>query len=107
MVSEIKGPGAQSVTSVDTALRKVGGSAQPGGASSIPESEVVTLTDLAARLQRLTEAVDRLPVVDQARVAEFKQAIDNGEYRIDDRQIADKLMAFEALLTRGTQVGQA
>jgi negative regulator of flagellin synthesis FlgM len=107
MVSEIKGPGAQSVATVDTGLRKAGGTAQSAGASSIPESEVVTLTDLAARLQRLTEAVDRLPVVDQARVAEFKQAIDNGDYRIDDRQIADKLMAFEALLTRDAHASRA
>lgn len=101
MVAEIKGTGPQSLNAVDRGLRKVGGPASVAATESTTSSEVVTLTDLAARLQRLTDAVALLPEVDQARVAELKGAIENGDYRIDDAKIADKLTAFEALLGRG------
>ena len=101
MVAEIKGTGPQNLNAVDAGVRKLGGSAPSAVAESAQASDVVTLTDLAARLQRLTEAVAQLPDVDQARVAELKNSIESGDYRIDDRQIADKLTAFEAQLGRG------
>ena len=101
MVAEIKGTGPQSLNTVDTGLRKVGGAATVAATEPAKSSEVVTLTDLAARLQRLTDAVAQLPEVDQARVAELKGAIESGDYRIDDAKIADKLTAFEAQLSRG------
>ena len=56
------------------------------------------MTDLAARLRRLTASVDKLPVVDQAKVAELREAIENGSYAIDERAIAEKLSAFESLI---------
>ena len=101
MVAEIKGTGAQTLTALDPALRKVGGATPAPSTAAPKDGDVVTLTDLAARLQRLTEAVAQLPEVDQTRVAELKGAIDRGEYRIDDRQVADKLAAFERLLSGG------
>ncbi len=101
MVAEIKGTGPQSPNAVDTGLRKVGGAATVAAQAPTQSSEVVTLTDLAARLQRLTDAVAQLPEVDQARVAELRGAIESGDYRIDDAKIADKLTAFEAQLSRG------
>ena len=101
MVAEIKGTGPHSLNAVDTGLRKVAGPVAVAATPAATSSEVVTLTDLAARLQRLTDAVALLPEVDQARVAELKGAIESGDYRIDDAKIADKLTAFEAQLSRG------
>ena len=101
MVAEIKGTGPQSLNAVDTGLRKVGGPSAVAASEPAKTSDIVTLTDLAARLQRLTDAVAQLPEVDQTRVAEMKDAIQSGDYRIDDAKIADKLTAFEAQLTRG------
>ncbi len=100
MVSEIKGSGlsnvAQAKATIDNTLRKAGESTAPSAARS--NTEVVTLTDLAARLQRLTESVASLPEVDQMRVAELREQIDSGTYAIDEQQIAEKLAAFEGLL---------
>ena len=101
MIAEIKGSGPQSLTALDPGLRKIGGAAPTAGPAPAKNTEVVTLTDLAARLQHMTESVAQLPVVDQTRVAELKKSIDSGEYRIDDRQVADKVAGFEALLARG------
>jgi negative regulator of flagellin synthesis FlgM len=98
MALEIKGSGANPTSTVDATLRQATPAAPPAASASTPAAEVVTLTDLAARLQRLTASVAQLPVVDQARVAALKEAIDSGEYRIDERAIADKLSAMEALL---------
>ena len=98
MVAEIKGSGPQTLSALDPGLRKIGGATPAAGPAATSDTEVVTLTDLAARLQRLTDAVAQLPVVDQTRVAELKKSIDSGEYRIDDKQVADKVAAFEALL---------
>ncbi len=104
MVAEIKGTGPQNVSAVDSGLRKLGGPSVVAASEPTQASDVVTLTDLAARLQRLTESVAKLPEVDQTRVAELKTSIESGDYRIDDAKIADKLTAFETQLGRGGQV---
>ena len=101
MVAEIKGTGPQNVSAVDTGLRKVGGPSAVAPTEPTKTSEVGTVTDLAARLQHLTDSVAQLPEVDKVRVAELKTAIESGDYRIDDAKIADKLTAFETQLGRG------
>jgi len=101
MVSEIKSSGTPGTGAVDTAIRKISNApANAAAASTTASTEVVTLTDLAARLQKLTESVQDLPIVDQARVSEFRDQIANGAYTMDEHQIADKLASFEALLGR-------
>lgn len=99
MVSEIKGTGPQTLTALDPALRKVSSPAEPAGPVAPKQGEVVTLTDLASRLQHLSDSVAQVPVVDHTRVTELKKAIESGEYRVDDRQVADKMASFESLLT--------
>lgn len=100
MVSEIKGTGPQTtLTALDPSLRKVSGPAEPAGPAAAKEGEVVTLTDFASRLQQLSDSVAQVPEVDHTRVAELKKAIESGEYRVDDKQVADKMASFESLLT--------
>lgn len=101
MVSEIKSSGAHSPQTVDTTLRGTVDKAAPGNAAAPARGDVVTLTDLASRLQKLTDSVRDLPVVDQARVAELRDQIESGNYDASDRDIADKLAAFEQTLGRG------
>lgn len=98
MVSEIKGSGLSNIAqaAAESAVRKPKESSVLAAAKG--SSEVVTLTDLAARLQRLTESVANLPEVDQARVAALRDQIESGSYAIDEKQIAEKLSAFEGLL---------
>lgn len=62
--------------------------ARPGSAE-----DSVNLTDGARQLQELQGAVAGTPAVDTARVAELREAIANGSYRIDPQRIADGLLA--------------
>ncbi len=101
MVSEIKGTGAGAPQPIDASVRRIDRSAPSGAARATGSNEVVTLTDLAARLQQLTDSVRDLPVVDQARVGELRDALENGSYHMNEQEIADKLSAFEAMVGRG------
>lgn len=100
MVSEIKGPGSQTIQSLNTGPQKAAPAAPAADGKAPVSGEVVTVTDLGQRLQKLSDSVADLPVVDQQRVNEFREALASGKYPIDDRQIADKLTALEGLLTR-------
>jgi len=102
MVADIKGSGgagiAHTTATPEPSVRPLPGAATGTDTRPADPTEVVTLTDLAARLQRLTEAVASVPVVDQAKVHALREAIESGQYRISERDIADKLSALEALL---------
>ena len=81
----------------DTTARQGARGADPAPAAATPGStDVVTLTERAARLQQLREAVRDLPVVDAARVSVARDALATGSYVIDDQAVADKLAALEA-----------
>lgn len=100
MVSEINGPGQPTVQG----LRNRTASTPEGRADAKPApaadgNDVVSLTDVAARLQELTAAVRDLPEVDQERVEQFRASIASGEYRIDDAKVADRLGELESMLS--------
>jgi negative regulator of flagellin synthesis FlgM len=74
-------------------------------ASSVPSKtdtvsastgEVVHLSDEAQRLQTISDKVSSQPVVNSARVAELKQAVADGSYKVDSGRVASKLLNFEA-----------
>ena len=60
-----------------------------------PAADQVTLTDSARLLQKLGDAVASAPVVDAAKVASVKQALQSGTYKVDAGRVADKLLKFE------------
>jgi negative regulator of flagellin synthesis FlgM len=64
-------------------------------ASTAQTADHVTLTDSARSLQKIEEAVAKTPVVNAAKVAAVKQAINSGTYKIDPAQIAGKLLKYE------------
>lgn len=68
---------------------------ETGGSST---TDSISLTDTAARLQRLESTISELPVVDSQRVEELRSAIANGEYEVNAGNIADKMLSFEAEL---------
>jgi negative regulator of flagellin synthesis FlgM len=55
----------------------------------------VTLTDSARSLQKIEEAVAKTPVVNAAKVAAVKQAVNGGTYQVDSGRVADKMLQFE------------
>jgi negative regulator of flagellin synthesis FlgM len=68
-----------------------------GAAASTPKAaDQVTLTDSARSLQKIEEAVAKAPVVNAAKVASVKQAVQSGSYQVDAGRVADKLLQFES-----------
>lgn len=64
---------------------------------SAPTREV-SLTDTAAKLQRLEAQIANQPVVDTQRVESVKQAIADGSLRMDSRHAAERMAEIESLL---------
>ncbi|HTY02161.1 MAG TPA: flagellar biosynthesis anti-sigma factor FlgM [Rhodocyclaceae bacterium] len=62
------------------------------GQQAATASEQVELSSLAARLQEASAAMADTPVVDSARVAEIKQAISQGQFKVNPEKIADGLL---------------
>ena len=62
-------------------------------------SDTISLTDSAKQAQQLEKQIEAQPVVDTQKVIDARQAIDNGTYVVSAKNIAQKLMQFEALLS--------
>lgn len=58
------------------------------------------ITDSARKLADIEQAVQAMPAIDEARVAEVSNSIQNGSYRIDSSHIADKLLQSEQDLSK-------
>ena len=81
----------------DSTGAKAPAPASGGGAAA----DHVTLTDSALQLQKLGAAVAGAPVVNVARVAEVKQAVQSGTYQVDTTRVANKILGFESGLPSG------
>ena len=78
-----------------SAADKNRGAAASTTATAVPTADHVTLTGSARILQKLSEAVAGAPVVNAAKVAAVKQAVQSGSYQVDSGRVADKLLTFE------------
>ena len=78
-----------------SAADKNRGAAASTTANAAPTADHVTLTGPARILQKLSEAIAGAPVVDAAKVATVKQAVQSGSYQVDTGRVADKLLNFE------------
>ena len=58
--------------------------------------ESVQLSKDAQQLQKVSEKLRDQPAVDKERVAQLKQAIENGSYQIDSMRVAGKLLNLES-----------
>jgi negative regulator of flagellin synthesis FlgM len=100
MVSEINGLGVGALAGLDQRGTKI----DESRAVDAPQTarakgaEVVTLTDLAARLHELTQSVANIPVADREKIEQFRQAVADGSYEIDPDAVAEKLTAMESML---------
>ncbi|HEY7775362.1 MAG TPA: flagellar biosynthesis anti-sigma factor FlgM [Kineobactrum sp.] len=61
-------------------------------------ADTLQLTDSARQLQQLVELAAAGEAVDTARVAATRQAIADGQYAVDARQIAERLLQFDEQL---------
>lgn len=99
MVSEIGGSSPSVVTGLDNRPNpaRVGSDAPAaaGATAGVPGGDVVTLTDLASRLQDLTKSIENVPVVDAQRVDGYRRSVSEGSYQVQPEVVADKLISFE------------
>lgn len=55
----------------------------------------VQITDQARKLAALEQTVNSVPVVNEAKVARIRQAIEDGSYQVVPERIADKLLRMD------------
>ncbi|CAK16562.1 flagellar biosynthesis anti-sigma factor FlgM [Pseudomonas entomophila] len=78
------------------------GQADKAGAANVApkqanaSGEAVHLSQEAQQLQKISDKLRDQPAVNSARVAELKQAIADGSYKVDAGRVASKLLEFEA-----------
>ncbi|HUX25741.1 MAG TPA: flagellar biosynthesis anti-sigma factor FlgM [Burkholderiales bacterium] len=87
---------------IDSTLKSIGpGTVSAGstrsskGAPSKPSSgggESVQLSPLSSQMQAIEASMAETPVVDSARVAEIKQAIADGRFKVNPHAVADSLL---------------
>lgn len=73
-------------------------SSATAGASASAGGSSVQITDSARQLAALEAAIKDLPAVDEAKVAELRNAIESGSYEVDGARIADKLLQMDSEL---------
>lgn len=60
----------------------------------------VTLTDAQSQLRALEQKAMNVHSENSDRIAQLREAINNGSYQIDAEKVADKLMQTEAMFAR-------
>jgi negative regulator of flagellin synthesis FlgM len=106
MTSDIKGFGSPPSTD-QTTLRGTGkeGAANPAPATPTAApagtakaaAESVSLSSSAQALKALEEKTQKLPDINEKKVAEIKAALASGQYSVDDLVVADKMLGFDEL----------
>lgn len=66
-------------------------------AGSQGQADSVQLSNSALQVQHLSRQLAHAPdIADTEKVAQIRQAIEDGTYNIDSLQLADKMLGFEA-----------
>lgn len=65
----------------------------------------VQLSDRAKNMQRVTQELERVPVVDTSRVESIRQKLASGTYMVDSTQVAEKMMSQESFQTKTDSEG--
>ena len=88
-------PSVQGTTRT-TGTKEVAAESAVQRTASVKSGEPVTLSDQAQQLKKITDKLSDQPTVNSARVAELKQAIADGSYKVDSERVAGKMLNFEA-----------
>jgi negative regulator of flagellin synthesis FlgM len=69
---------------------------------SAAKTDTVVISDAAKRIQEVRTQLDEIPDVREDKVAQLKNEIENGSYRIDAEKIAGKMIR-EGLINDGVK----
>ena len=103
MVRDINGLGGYSGPKT---IAEQGGKKAPAAAtsesktantSSVENTDGVQLSDEAKTLQSMADKINSLPDANIERAEKIKAALENGEYKVDDLVLAEKIMNSETL----------
>jgi negative regulator of flagellin synthesis FlgM len=73
-------------------------SAKAGKAAELGASSKVDVSPKAQEAKKIKELAMAAPDVDEAKVARFRQMIDEGKYKVDAKAVADRLVDEELAL---------
>ena len=65
---------------------------KPAADSTAAPTDSVQLSTLSTHLQAIEKGFADTPIVDSAKVAEIKEAIANGHFKVDAGKVADRLL---------------
>jgi negative regulator of flagellin synthesis FlgM len=71
----------------------VDGKATPGPSQVQSGEDTVSLSQIMERISTVSDFLDELPDVRAERVAQLKAKIEAGEYSVDSKEVAKKLLA--------------
>ncbi|HEY6456218.1 MAG TPA: flagellar biosynthesis anti-sigma factor FlgM [Steroidobacteraceae bacterium] len=89
-------PNGTSATANATANTAQNAAANANAIGSATES--VQITDTASHLVTAEQALNDVPVINPARVAQARESLASGTYRISPERISNQLLQFERLL---------
>lgn len=69
------------------------GTADSGASAVRPSGDRLELSTTLKRTTRMADTLKALPDVRKGRVEELKRQIDAGEYRVDSKDVAEKMIA--------------
>jgi negative regulator of flagellin synthesis FlgM len=83
----------ESATNTDRAAQ------QPPAPTALAKASAdsVNLSSQAQGMKAMEQKLQKLPDVNEKKVAEIKAALASGEYSVDDLVVADKLLGFDEL----------
>lgn len=91
----LRGTGKENTTANSERAAQQQPPAPPTAAKTAVES--VNLSSQAQALKALEEKLQKLPDVNEKKVAEIKAALASGSYSVDDLVVAEKLLGFDEL----------
>lgn len=71
------------------------GTTDADGAQAAQSASPVRITEQARQLAALEQAIQAMPVVNEARIAAIRTAIEDGTYEVHPERIAEKLLGLE------------
>jgi len=61
-----------------------------------PQGESLSISSQARDIKKVEESLGQLPDINQSRVDELKQAVNNGQYKVDAQKVAENLLRLDS-----------